>query len=125
MENKASREQANPVIANINQLCLCEQKVIEYPSGWRHCYSCCKVMEKKQKGYYRCNAKPCTYRQMRGVSFKVCSACYESVNSSNMDSKRSFLFCKVASMMERIKKETEQCKDNDERRRYMYWVYFL
>eukprot|EP01083_Nonionella_stella_P317940 1159924_1 len=25
--------------------------------------------------------------------------------------------------MDRIKKETEQCKANDERRRYMFWVY--
>eukprot|EP01083_Nonionella_stella_P280974 956044_1 len=107
MENKTSCEKANPAIDNINQMCLCGQKVIEYPYGFHQCYSCCNVMEKKQNGYYLCNAKPCTYRQMRGVSFKVCSACYESVNSSNMDSKRSFIFCKMASMMDRIKKETE------------------
>eukprot|EP01083_Nonionella_stella_P270779 917104_1 len=61
---------------------------------------------------------------MRGNNFRVCSACYESTNSYDMDSKHCFLFCKIASMMDRIKEETKQCKDNDERRRYMYWVYF-
>eukprot|EP01083_Nonionella_stella_P202550 739901_1 len=31
----------------------------------------------------------------------------------------------MASMMDRIKEEAERCKDNDERRRYMYWVNVL
>eukprot|EP01083_Nonionella_stella_P108579 315921_1 len=123
MENKEERAKANPTIGNINQMCLCGQKVTKYPYAYDQCYSCCKVMEEEEEGYYDCRAKQCIYTQMReGYEFTICSACYESVNSSSIDSKRSFLFCKVASMMDRIKKETEQCKGNDERRRYMYWV---
>eukprot|EP01083_Nonionella_stella_P213027 768699_1 len=107
----------------MNQTCLCGQKVIPYPYAYHQCHSCCKVMEKKEKGYYACNATECTWTQMMGTYFMVCSACYESMNSSSIDSKYSILFCKVASMIERIKKETEKCKGNDERRRYMFWVY--
>eukprot|EP01083_Nonionella_stella_P310306 1102001_1 len=116
MENKEERAKTNHPIGNINQICLCGQKVIEYPYGWDQCYSCCKAMEKEEKGYYLCNATECTYRQMTGDDFMVCSACYGSANNSNIDWKHSFLFCKVTSMMDRIKKETEQCKGNDERR---------
>eukprot|EP01083_Nonionella_stella_P055581 146537_1 len=109
---------------NMNQICLCGRKLTTYPYGWDQCYSCCKEIEKEENTYYYCGEGECTYRKMRGTSyFMVCSACYESVNSSNMDSKRSFLFCKVASMTDRIKNETEQCKDNDERRRYIISVY--
>eukprot|EP01083_Nonionella_stella_P114064 336850_1 len=60
---------------------------------------------------------------MAGDAFRVCNGCYQSTNSCNMDSKHSFLFCKIASMMDRIKKETEHCKGNDERRRYIISVY--
>eukprot|EP01083_Nonionella_stella_P280973 956039_1 len=124
MDNKAPREKANPV-GNINQMCLCGQKVIEYPYGWDQCYSCCKVMEKEEKGYYGCTATECTYRQMTGDDFMVCSACYGTVYSSSIDAKRSFLFCKVASLIEQIRKGTKQCKNNDEQRRHLYYVYLI
>eukprot|EP01083_Nonionella_stella_P272397 923645_1 len=92
---------------NINHICLCGQKVTTYPYDWDQCRSCCKEIEKKEKGYYDCKAKQCIYRQMReGYEFTVCSACYESVNSSTIDAKHSFLFLKVTSLIEQIRKET-------------------
>eukprot|EP01083_Nonionella_stella_P186387 682127_1 len=121
----AQCEKANTAIVHINQICLCGRKLIECPVELDQCYVCCKETEKKEKGYYVCRVKQCTCIQMRGNNFRVCSACYESTNTYHMDSKHCFLFCKIASMMERIKKETERCKDNDERRRYMFWVYCL
>eukprot|EP01083_Nonionella_stella_P163485 538225_1 len=110
---------------NINQICLCGQKVTKYPYDYDQCYSCCKKSEKKEKGYYNCRAKQCTYRQMTGGYFKLCSACYESVNASTIDTKYSFLFRKVASLIEQIRKEIQKCNNNDQRRRYMYCVYLL
>eukprot|EP01083_Nonionella_stella_P142784 442423_1 len=110
---------------NINQICLCGQKVTKYPYNWDQCYSCCKKSEKKEKGYYNCRAKQCTYRQMTGRYFKLCSACYESVNASTIDTKYSFLFRKVASLIEQIRKEIQKCNNNDQRRRYMYRVYLF
>eukprot|EP01083_Nonionella_stella_P055402 146159_1 len=118
-------KRANTALVNINQICLCGRKVIQYSEPWRQCYSCCKVLEAKENGYYDCSQQECTYRQMTGDCFKVCSACYENVKSSSIDSKHSFLFCKVVSMMNRIQKETKQYKDNDERRRRMDWVFVL
>eukprot|EP01083_Nonionella_stella_P122866 369862_1 len=100
---------------NINQICLCGQKVTKYPYDWHQCKSCCKVIEKKEKGYYRCTARQCTYRQKTGYGFFVCSACYESVNASTIDTKYSFLFRKLASLIEQIRKETKQCNNNDQR----------
>eukprot|EP01083_Nonionella_stella_P170794 582016_1 len=80
-------------------------------------------MEKEEERYYLCNAKQCVCKQMIGEKFMICSACFETANSKTIDSKHGFLFCKVASMMDRIKTEIKQCKDNDERRRYMFLVY--
>eukprot|EP01083_Nonionella_stella_P099810 280757_1 len=82
---------ANVDVVNINQICLCGRKVTKYPRGWNECRSCCKVIAKKEKTYYWCNgnAKQCTFREIRGGSFFVCNACYESTNSSTIDSKRS------------------------------------
>eukprot|EP01083_Nonionella_stella_P224450 798929_1 len=110
---------------NINQICLCGRKLTKYPYEFDECYSCCKNIEKKKKGYYRCTARQCTYRQMTGYGFMVCSACYGSVNSSTSDTKHSFLFCKVSSLIDQTRKATKQCKNYDERRRYMYWIYFI
>eukprot|EP01083_Nonionella_stella_P058995 154429_1 len=70
----------NTTIRNMNKMCLCGQKVIPYPYGCHQCFSCCNVTEKKEKGYYACNATECTYIQMTGRYFKVCRACYESAN---------------------------------------------
>eukprot|EP01083_Nonionella_stella_P142778 442409_1 len=109
---------------NINQICLCGQKVTKYPYNWDQCRSCCKEIEKKEKGYYLCRAEQCTYKVMTGYHFMVCSACYESMSISNIDTKYSFLFRKVASLIEQIRKEIQKCNNNDQRRRYMYWVYF-
>eukprot|EP01083_Nonionella_stella_P096293 270630_1 len=130
MGNKVTRSkqrQSSIEEENINQICLCGRKVTKYPCGWRQCYSCCKEIEKEQKTYYWCAAEQCTYRQMRGEGyhFMVCSACYESVNSSSMDAKHSFLFCKLVSLIEQIKKETKQCENNDQQRRYMYSAYLI
>eukprot|EP01083_Nonionella_stella_P298673 1013722_1 len=118
-------DKANPHVVNINQICLCGRKVTKDPNAVSQCRSCCKAKDKKEKTYYRCNAKQCTYREMRGKRFVVCNACYENTNNSTIESKYSFLFCKLASLVERIKKETNKCHNNDERRRYMYWVYLL
>eukprot|EP01083_Nonionella_stella_P176519 617851_1 len=107
---------------NINQICLCGRKLTKYPYSHYQCRSCCKQIEKKEKGYYWCTAKQCIHTEMTGGDFMVCSACYESVNASNIDTKHSFLFRKVASLIEQIRKETKQCNNNDQRRRYMYWV---
>eukprot|EP01083_Nonionella_stella_P159791 521682_1 len=114
---------ANTRSVNINQICLCGREVIKCPHAKTQCMSCCKAKDKKEKTYYYCNAKQCTYREVQGRCFVICNACYENINSSTMDSKHSFLFCKLASLVERIKKETNQCHNNDERRRYMFWVY--
>eukprot|EP01083_Nonionella_stella_P075415 205016_1 len=115
----------NKVIYNYNQICFCKRNVIKYPNTWRKCYSCCKVVETKEKTYYYCNTEQCTYRKMTGDRFKVCSECYESSENATINSAHRFLFGKMASLMERIKKETNQCRNNDELRRYMYWVYKL
>eukprot|EP01083_Nonionella_stella_P039162 106514_1 len=98
----AQCEKANTVVVHINQICLCGRKLIELPFGLTQCYACCKKTEKKEKGYYGCTVKQCTFIQMAGAAFRVCSACYESTNTYHMDSKHCFLFCKIASMMERI-----------------------
>eukprot|EP01083_Nonionella_stella_P087676 243968_1 len=114
--------------ANINQLCLCGRKLTPYPDECKTCHTCCRVLEEKRKGYYECTAKECTYKQMRGQQqyFMVCGACYQSTNNiSNSDAKHSFLFRKVTSFIEQIKKKTAQCHNNDARRRYMYWVYVI
>eukprot|EP01083_Nonionella_stella_P075419 205022_1 len=115
----------NKVSCCNNQICFCGRKVIKYPNTWRKCYSCCKVIEKRRKTYYYCNAEQCMYRKMTGDGFKVCSECYESTDDSTIASTHSFLFGKMASAMERIKKRTNLCHNNDERRRYMYWVRIL
>eukprot|EP01083_Nonionella_stella_P142777 442406_1 len=86
---------------NINQICLCGRKLTNCPFKFHQCKSCCKEVEKKEKGYYFCNAKQCTY------SFIICGACYENVTASNIDAKHSFLFCKVASFIDQIKKESK------------------
>eukprot|EP01083_Nonionella_stella_P039163 106517_1 len=95
-------EKSNTAIVHINQICLCGRKLIEYPRGLDQCYVCCKKTEKNEKGYYVCTVEQCTFIQMAGAAFRVCSACYESTNTYHMDSKHCFLFCKIASMMERI-----------------------
>eukprot|EP01083_Nonionella_stella_P055582 146541_1 len=111
---------------NMNQICLCGRKLTTYPYGWDQCYSCCKEIEKEENTYYYCGEGECTYRKMRGTSyFMVCSACYGTVYSSSIDAKRSFLFCKVASLIEQIRKGTKQCKNNDEQRRHLYYVYLI
>eukprot|EP01083_Nonionella_stella_P142781 442415_1 len=51
---------------NINQICLCGQKVTKYPYKFDECRSCCKKIEMKQKGYYVCNAKQCIHKEMTG-----------------------------------------------------------
>eukprot|EP01083_Nonionella_stella_P254276 873956_1 len=81
---------------NINRICFCGQKVTKYPYEFNECYICCKMSEKEEKGYYFCNPEQCTYR------FIICGACYESVNASTIDTKHSFLFRKVASLIEQI-----------------------
>eukprot|EP01083_Nonionella_stella_P061661 160629_1 len=108
---------ANVDVVNINQICLCGRKVTKYRYDWNQCHSCCKRREKKEKGYYDCKAKQCIFKKMRGTEFTVCSACYESKNSSTIDSNHSFLFTKVASLVEQIRKETNECQNSDERRR--------
>eukprot|EP01083_Nonionella_stella_P272394 923634_1 len=128
MGNKVTRgkqRQSSIEEDNINHICLCGQKVTTYPYEFDECRSCCKKIEMKQKGYYVCNAKQCIHKEMTGSDFMVCSACYESVNASTIDTKYSFLFRKVESLIEQIRKETKQCNNNDQRRRYMYWVYLL
>eukprot|EP01083_Nonionella_stella_P017669 49486_1 len=116
-------EKPNTAVVNINQICLCGRRVSEYPFDWDQCRSCCKVIETKQKGYYRCTAEQCIYTDMRGLNFMVCNDCYESEHRSKIESKHNFLFHKVASMIDQINKEAKQCKDNNERRRYMHFVY--
>eukprot|EP01083_Nonionella_stella_P304394 1057608_1 len=100
-----SAKKANIHLVNINRICFCGRKVTTNADDWRQCKSCCKVVEKNQKMYlYYCNAKQCRYRETTGYYFTVCSACYESTNNSNIDWTRSFLFCKMTSLVERIKK---------------------
>eukprot|EP01083_Nonionella_stella_P068412 181575_1 len=118
-------QNTNVHLTNINQLCLCGRKLIKYPHDWTQCNSCCKVTEKNANTYYYCNAKQCPFREMQGNHFKVCNACYESINDSNIESTHSFLFCKIASFVDHITKETLQCQNNNERRKYMYGVYQL
>eukprot|EP01083_Nonionella_stella_P066500 175162_1 len=116
---------ANPHVVHINQICLCGRKVTKNPNAVSQCKSCCKAKDKREQTYYYCNAKECTLREMTGKRFIVCNACHESRQNSTIDSKYSFLFCKLASLVERIEKETKKCQNNAERRRYMYWVYFV
>eukprot|EP01083_Nonionella_stella_P312934 1121073_1 len=82
---------------NINQICLCGRKLAKCPFEFHQCKSCCKEVEKEEKGYYFCNAEQCTYR------FIICGSCYESANASTIDTKYSFLFRKVASLIEQIR----------------------
>eukprot|EP01083_Nonionella_stella_P152593 489397_1 len=111
---------------NINHICLCGQKVTKYPYlNNDECRTCCKEIEKTENTYYMCYAKQCIHKEMTGYYFTTCNACHETVNNSNRDAKHSFLFYKVASLIEQIRKETKQCNNNDQRRRYMYWVYLL
>eukprot|EP01083_Nonionella_stella_P081000 222853_1 len=113
---------ANTDVVNINRICLCGRKVAKYPKARSKCMSCFKVTEKKETTYYYCSAKQCTFRNIEGSSFAVCNACYESTNNSTIDSNHSFLFCKLVSFLDQIKKEA-QSQNNDERRRYMFRVY--
>eukprot|EP01083_Nonionella_stella_P176520 617852_1 len=121
-----SKENNDKEDNNINQICLCGRKLTQYPHDWNECHTCCKETE-SETTYYTCRfkASQCTYRELTGHKFKVCSACYETINSSIVDAKHSFIFCKVASLIEQIRQENKQCKNNDERRRYMHWVYTL
>eukprot|EP01083_Nonionella_stella_P306246 1071819_1 len=114
---------ANIHVTNINQICLCGRKVTKIPHYLKQCRTCCKEVEKKTNTYYGCGAKQCVFRNISGTGFTVCNVCYESTNTSTIDSKHSFAFCKVASLMEQIRKETNECPNNDERRRYMFYVY--
>eukprot|EP01083_Nonionella_stella_P108762 316567_1 len=120
----ASKENNDKEDNNINQICLCGRKLTQYPHDWNECHTCCKETE-SETTYYTCRfkASQCTYRELTGHKFKVCSACYETINSSIVDAKHSFIFCKVASLIEQIRQENKQCKNNDERRRYMFYVY--
>eukprot|EP01083_Nonionella_stella_P176517 617848_1 len=97
---------------NINQICLCGQKVTKYPYDWHQCGTCCKQIEKAENTYYVCYARQCIHKEMTGYYFTTCNACYETVNNSNRDAKHSFLFCKVASLIEQIRQENKQCKNN-------------
>eukprot|EP01083_Nonionella_stella_P183689 664513_1 len=116
---------ANPAVVNINQICFCGQKLIENSWGWDKCMCCCRVLN-NQETHYVCKANPCTFKEMTGYHFfSVCGKCTESINITRVDSKHSFVFCKMVSLMTQIKKETKGLKDNDERRRYMFWVYFI
>eukprot|EP01083_Nonionella_stella_P163405 537695_1 len=122
MDNKGTRDTQRELPIeedNINQICLCGRKLTNCPFKFHQCKSCCKEVEKEEKGYYFCNAEQCTY------SFIICGACYENVTASNIDAKHSFLFRKVASLIEQIRKETKQCNNNDQRRRYMFYVHWL
>eukprot|EP01083_Nonionella_stella_P159790 521681_1 len=114
---------ANARSVNMNQICLCGRKVTKYPYAGSQCRSCCKAKDKKEKTYYYCNAKQCTFREIRGKRFVVCNACYDSKHSTTIDSKHSFVFCKVSSLVEQIRKEATQCRNNDDRRGYMFYVY--
>eukprot|EP01083_Nonionella_stella_P242509 845883_1 len=108
-------QKANTTVVNINHICLCGREVTEYQYPFAKCYSCCKVTEIKEKGYYRCCSIDCTYRKMNGCSFMVCKACYKN-NRSKIDythTGHSFLFLKVVSMIElqiRTKKQMTSTK---------------
>eukprot|EP01083_Nonionella_stella_P001837 5273_1 len=67
---------------NINQICLCGRKVTKDPIAGSQCRSCCKAKDKKEKTYYRCNAKPCVFREVKGRPFVICNTCYENTNNS-------------------------------------------
>eukprot|EP01083_Nonionella_stella_P301197 1031988_1 len=108
-----------------NHQCLCGQTLTKYPYNHDECQCCCKEFQKAENTYHFCNGKQCTYRAWAGYYFCVCSACYESMDISNIDAKHSFLFCKLTSLMGQIRKEDKQCTNNDQRRRYMYRIYFL
>eukprot|EP01083_Nonionella_stella_P082752 228487_1 len=110
---------------NINKMCLCGSGITKCPFPFDQCKSCCNVNHRRETAYYWCNSKQCTFRQMTAQYFIICTECYERVNNSNDDANHSFVFCKVASMVEQMRKETTNCQNNDERRRYMYWMHFL
>eukprot|EP01083_Nonionella_stella_P279658 951303_1 len=121
----AQCERAHTAAVNINQICLCGRNLIEIPVALTQCFSCCKITEQKANGYCGCSARDCTFIQMAQQGFRCCSTCYGSVNSTSIDSKHSFLFSKMASIIQQTQKETKQCTDNDERRRYMDCVHTL
>eukprot|EP01083_Nonionella_stella_P194423 717141_1 len=88
---------------NINQICLCGQKVVSYPYTFDECISCCRVTE-NVIGYYRCISNKCTYRQVTQRSMMVCRTCYECENNIHINSQRTFLFCKLQSIVRKALK---------------------
>eukprot|EP01083_Nonionella_stella_P298674 1013723_1 len=98
-------DKANIHVVNINRICLCGRRATKCPYSKTQCRSCCKAKDKKEKTYYWCDAKQCAFREVVGFSFVVCNACYESTNNSTPDSTHSFVFSKVASLIEQIRKE--------------------
>eukprot|EP01083_Nonionella_stella_P191305 708173_1 len=103
---------ANTRAVNINQICLCGRRVTEFPYATTQCRSCCKEKDKEEKTYYWCDAKQCAFREGVGLPFIICNTCYDSTNNSTIDSTHSFVFSKVASLMEQIRKEATQSQNN-------------
>eukprot|EP01083_Nonionella_stella_P142782 442417_1 len=54
-ETSGKQRQSSIEERNMNQICLCGQKLTQCPHGLDGCRSCCKRTEKEENTYYWCN----------------------------------------------------------------------
>eukprot|EP01083_Nonionella_stella_P211147 763742_1 len=107
---------------NVNQICFCGKPLTKNPGDWDRCKCCCKDYGPNQTQFYRC-ARQCLYRKTTGGSnYIVCAKCYETqpdISTDENANEHSFMKRKIEETLNIIKKEIEQCQDNQQRRQYM------
>eukprot|EP01083_Nonionella_stella_P069148 184173_1 len=107
---------------NVNQICFCGKPLRKYANDHHiihMCLCCCKKYEPKEMEWYECFAN-CKYKKISTSDYMACAKCYETQPEiSNDDNDHTFMKKKIEETLKIIKKEIEQCQDNQQTRQYM------
>eukprot|EP01083_Nonionella_stella_P094038 263757_1 len=111
---------------NVNQICFCRQPLTKYAKHYPRCLCCCKEYQPNEMEFYWCSTQ-CLYRKTTGgVGYTVCTNCYETqpaISSDDNANEHSFMKRKIDETLNIIKKEIEQCQDNQQTRQHMVNIY--
>eukprot|EP01083_Nonionella_stella_P149011 472622_1 len=112
--------------ANINQTCFCRNPLVKYPNDWTSCYCCCKKYEPNEVEFYYCRSQCLYHKTTGGIAYAACAKCYEAepdTSCDDNDNEHSFMIKKIEETLSLINKGINQCKYNEETRKYMVNVY--
>ena len=94
-------------VANLNLVCYCQARLTKYEKDigeWR-CQSCFRSFDVGT--FYVCFVKKCTFRDMSGMHYMVCTQCANAIQPDDHKSdddatETSTLFKKLSSTLNRI-----------------------